>query len=54
MDIQEIGAFAVSPEGEKVLPKIGFVHSEEKVILNDMEYPIFRAKPENVIDKIKI
>ena len=54
MEIKEIGAFAVSPEGEKVLPKIGFVHLGEKVRLNDMEYPVFRAKPENVIDEIKI
>ncbi|MGG3925477.1 hypothetical protein ABET51_05715 [Metabacillus fastidiosus] len=54
IDIKEIGAFAVSPEGEKVLPKIGFVHLGEKLMLNDMEYPVFRAKPEDVIDKIKL
>ncbi len=54
MDIKEIGAFAVSPEGENVLPKIGFFHLGEKLMLNDMEYPVFRAKPENVIDKIKM
>jgi predicted house-cleaning noncanonical NTP pyrophosphatase (MazG superfamily) len=54
MDIKEIGAFAVSAEGEKVLPKIGFVHSGEKVVLSDKEYPVFRAKLENVIHTIKI
>ncbi|MED4534716.1 hypothetical protein [Metabacillus fastidiosus] len=54
IDIKEIGAFAVSPEGEKILPKIGFVHLGEKLMLNDMEYPVFRAKPEDVIDKIKL
>ena len=54
IEIKEIGAFAVSPEGEKVLPKIGFVHLGEKVRLNDMNYLVFRAKTENVIDKIKI
>ena len=54
MEIKEIGAFAVSPEGEKVLPKIGFDYLGEKVMLNDKEYPVFRAKPDNVIDKIKV
>jgi len=54
MDIKEIGAFAVSTEGEKVLPKIGFAHLGEKVVLNDKEYPVFRAKLENVINKIKM
>ena len=54
MEIKEVGAFAVSPEGENVLPKIGFVHLGEKVRLYDLEYLVFRAKPENVIDKIKM
>ena len=54
MDIKEIGAFAVSPEGEKTLPKIGFAYLGEKVVLNDKEYPVFRAKLDNVIHKIKI
>ena len=52
MDIKEIGAFAVSPEGEKILPKIGFDYLEEKVALNNKEYPVFRAKLDNVIHKI--
>lgn len=54
MDIKEIGAFAVSTEGENVLPKIGFVHADEKVVLHDKEYPVFRAQLENVIHKINI
>jgi hypothetical protein len=54
MDIKEIGAFAVSPEGENILPKIGFIHVGETFRLHDQEYPVFRAKPENVMDKIKI
>jgi hypothetical protein len=54
MDIKEIGAFAVSSEGEKILPKIGFAYLGEKVVLNDQEYPVFRAKLDNVIHKIKI
>ncbi|MGG3891186.1 hypothetical protein [Metabacillus fastidiosus] len=54
IDIKEIGAFAVSSEGERILPKIGFVHLREKLMLNDMEYPVFRAKPEDVVDKIKV
>ena len=54
MDIKEIGAFAVSSEGEKILPKIGFDYLGEKVALNDKEYPVFRAKLDNVIHKIKI
>ena len=54
MDIKEIGAFAVSPEGERILPKIGFTYNGEKVKLNDYEYPVFRAKPEDLIAKIRI
>ena len=54
MDIKEIGAFAVSSEGEKILPKIGFAYLGEKVVLNDQEYPVFRAELDNVIHKIKI
>ena len=52
IDILEVGCFAVSPEGEKVAPKIGFVHSGEKAILNK-EYPVFRAKPEQIFANIK-
>lgn len=51
--VQEIGGFAVSPEGASVLPKMGFTHHGETVIQNGHEYPIFRAKPEQVIDSIK-
>ncbi|USK58263.1 hypothetical protein [Peribacillus asahii] len=54
IDIKEVGAFAVSTEGEKILPKIGFDYLGEKVVLDNKEYPVFRAKPENVIHKIKI
>ena len=54
MDIKEIGAFAVSSEGEKILPKMGFAYLGEKVALDDKEYPVFRAKLDNVIHKIKI
>ena len=54
MDIKEIGEFAVSPEGERISPKIGFTYNGEKVILNDFEYPVFRAKPEDLIAKIRI
>ena len=54
MDIKEIGAFAVSSEGEKILPKMGFAYVGEKVVLDDKEYPVFRAKLDNVIHKIKV
>ena len=54
MDIKEIGAFAVSSEGERILPKIGFAYLGEKVVLNDQGYPVFRAELDNVIHKIKI
>ena len=54
MDIKEIGEFAVSPEGERISPKIGFTHNGEKINLNDLEYPVFRAKPEDLIAKIRI
>jgi hypothetical protein len=53
IEIKEIGEFAVSPEGEKISPKIGFTHNGEKVNLDDLEYPVFRAKPEDLIAKIK-
>lgn len=51
--IKEIGGFAVSIEGENILPKIGFTHNGETVIQNGQEYPVFRAKPEQVIHSIK-
>lgn len=54
MDIKELGAFAVSPEGENILPKIGFIQLGETFRLYDQEYPVFRAKAENVMDQIKI
>lgn len=54
IDIKEIGEFAVSPEGERISPKIGFTNNGERVKLNDLEYPVFRAKPEDLIDKIKL
>jgi hypothetical protein len=54
IDIKEMGAFAVSSEGENILPKIGFVHFKEKLMLHDQEYPVFRAKLENVMDKINM
>lgn len=54
IDIREIGEFAVSPEGERISPKIGFTNNGERVKLNDLEYPVFRAKPEDLIDKIKL
>ena len=53
IEIKEIGGFAVSPEGAKVLPKMGFTHKGETVIQNNQEYPVFRAKPEEVILHIK-
>ena len=53
MDIKEIGAFAVSPEGERILPKIGFTNLGQKVALNNKEYPVFRAKLDNIIHKIR-
>ncbi|WP_071393004.1 hypothetical protein [Bacillus tuaregi] len=51
--IKEIGAFAVSPEGENILPKIGFTNHGETVIQNGEEYPVFRAEPEQVILSIR-
>jgi hypothetical protein len=52
IDILEVGCFAVSSEGEKVAPKIGFVHSGETAMLNK-EYPVYRAKPEQIFANIK-
>ncbi|WP_338449688.1 hypothetical protein R4Z09_26640 [Niallia oryzisoli] len=51
--VQEIGGFAVSPEGARVLPRMGFTHHGETVIQNGHEYPVFRAKPVEVIHSIK-
>ncbi|KAA9029997.1 hypothetical protein [Niallia endozanthoxylica] len=52
IEIKEIGGFAVSSEGAKVLPKMGFTNEGETVIQNGQEYPVFRAKPEQVIKSI--
>jgi len=54
MVIKEIGAFAVSSEGEKILPKIGFTHVGDTFVLHGHEYPVFRAKPEHIIHHIKM
>lgn len=54
IEIKEIGAFAVSAEGEGILPKIGFRQFGETVKLDDREYPVFRAKPEEVMEKIEV
>ncbi len=52
IDILEVGCFAVSPEGKKVVPKLGFTHSGEMAMLNK-EYPVFKAKPEQIFANIK-
>lgn len=54
IDIKEIGAFAVSPEGESILPKIGFTHARETVMFDEHEYPIFKAKAEDILKKIRV
>lgn len=51
IEIMEVGAYAVSPDGEKVLPKMGFVHQGEKAIL-EKEYPVFRATPAQIFAHI--
>ncbi|WP_428908146.1 hypothetical protein [Niallia sp. Krafla_26] len=53
--IKEVGAFAVSADGEKLLPKIGFEQQKgETIKLNNHKYPVFRAKTENILENIKI
>ena len=54
IDVKEIGAFAVSPEGGSVLPKIGFTHMREMVRVDEQEYPVFRAKVEDILEKIRV
>ena len=55
ISIEEIGAFAVSGDGERVLPKIGFQQNSGKtVFLNEHEYPVFRSNVESVLENISI
>lgn len=50
--IKEIGAIAISPEGEKILPKIGFRQNDEILDNDNKKYPVFRASVEDVISSI--
>jgi len=47
--IKEIGAIAISTDGENVLPKIGFTQDEKSY-----KYPIFRASVAEVLNAIRI
>jgi hypothetical protein len=51
--IMEIGAIAISDEGEKILPKIGFTHHQEYVTFNDQRYPIFRGTKSDILKAVK-
>jgi hypothetical protein len=54
IDIKEIGAIAISPEGEKILPKIGFTQNKEVLSIYNQKYPVFRASVNDVISSINI
>lgn len=51
--VKEIGAIAISQEGEQILPKIGFRQDKNPLLLNNQEYPIFRASVEEVLNAIQ-
>jgi len=53
IEIKEIGAIAISPEGEKILHKIGFLLDENVLSLHNQNYPVFRASVTEVINSIK-
>jgi hypothetical protein len=50
--IREIGAIAISPEGEKILPRIGFKQDAEKLSILNTNFPVFRASVDDVIKSI--
>jgi hypothetical protein len=52
INIKEIGAIAVSEEGEKILPKIGFKQDKEMLTLAQKNYPTFRTTVDKVINAI--
>ena len=52
--VKEIGAIAISGDGERVLPKIGFKHQNEILSLHNQKYPVFRASVEDVLESIII
>jgi hypothetical protein len=52
--IKEIGAIAISPEGEKILPRIGFRKDNKIHSVHNKNFPVFRASVEDVITSIHI
>lgn len=52
--VKEIGAIAISPDGERVLPKIGFTQQKEVLSLYKQNFRVFRASAEDVLDFISI
>jgi hypothetical protein len=53
MNIQEIGAIAISPEGKQILPKIGFHQDESPIAVYEQEFPVFRAAAPDVLKAIR-
>lgn len=52
-NIKEIGAIAISEEGEKIASKIGFQFSGNYVSHNEEKFPVFRGKKEDFIASIQ-
>jgi len=50
--IREIGAIAISSDGENVLPKIGFKMQQENLSIYNHHFPVFRATVRDVIKAI--
>jgi hypothetical protein len=52
--VKEIGAVAISSDGERILPKIGFSKQKESLNLHNQKYPVFRASVGDVLKSITI
>ncbi|MGX6444693.1 hypothetical protein ACWM35_15905 [Neobacillus sp. K501] len=54
INVKEIGAIAISLDGEAILPKIGFNKDEDILALHNHKYPVFRASIEEITRAIVI
>ena len=52
IDIKEIGAIAISEEGEKILPRIGFKQDKQILTIYNHKYPVFRTTVDNILETI--
>ncbi len=51
--IKELGAIAISEEGEKIAPKIGFNFTNEYITYKNKKFPVFRGEKTDFLKAIK-